>query len=69
MVADGPAGGRTDEAQQKGETEARQTTVMMSPATRAKLKALKKRYKTFGEAVAVAVDRLYRSEFGDEGNE
>lgn len=43
-----------------------QTTVMLSPATRAKLAALKRRYGTFAEVIAVAVDRLYRSEFGSD---
>lgn len=40
----------------------RQTTMRLSDATRSKLDSLTKRYGTATEAIAVAIDRLYREE-------
>ena len=40
----------------------RQVNIRASDATRAKLAALKEKYGTVAEVVAVAVDRLYQSE-------
>ena len=51
---------------QTGDDGKTQTTVMLSHATRRKLAALKKRYGTFAEVIAVAVDRLYLAEIGSD---
>lgn len=51
---------------QTGDDGKTQTTVMLSQATRRKLAALKKRYGTFAEVIAVAIDRLFRDEFGSD---
>jgi predicted DNA-binding protein len=43
-----------------------QVNIRVSDATRAKLDALTKRYGTQAEVVAVAIDRLYRTEIESE---
>jgi hypothetical protein len=51
---------------QTGDDGKRQTTVMLSPATRRKIKALRRLHGTQSEVVAIAIDRLYLAEIGSD---